>query len=346
MKFDLLTTTQDGGCSAKLSAAKLAEVLKGLPATRHERLLVGIETHDDAGVYKLTDEIALIQTTDFFPPVCRDPFEFGQIAAANALSDVYAMGGVPLTAMNLAMFPSRKIPLEVLGEIFRGGADKVNEAGAVVVGGHTIDDDPPKFGLAVTGIVHPDRIITNSAARAGDALVLSKPIGSGVIIAGERVQEARGEDYRRALDNMKMLNDRAARIMQAYDVRCATDVTGFGLAGHASKMAAASNVSIRIHAGSVPLLPGSPELAELGCLPGAAFRNQEFVEQRGSFSSGVAYSLKMLLCDAQTSGGLLMCVAGGKASVVVEKLRACGYEAAAIVGEVIEKSQSDIFVEC
>jgi selenide, water dikinase len=345
MNFDLLTTIEDGGCSAKLSAAKLAEVLKDLPATRHERLLVGIETHDDAGVYKLTDDIALIQTTDFFPPVCSDPFEFGQIAAANALSDVFAMGGTALTAMNLAMFPSRKIPLEVLGEIFKGGAQKVNEAGAVVVGGHTIDDDPPKFGLAVTGIVHPDRIITNSAARAGDLLVLSKPIGSGVIIAGKRVGEAKEEHYRQTLGNMKQLNDHGARLMQSFNVRCATDITGFGLLGHARKMAIASNVSIRLKALSVPLLPGALDLAAIGCLPGAAFRNQEFAQQHCSFSPRVEYSLQMLLFDAQTSGGLLMCVPSRTAVSMVENLKKSGYYGAAIVGEVVEKTQSDIFVE-
>jgi selenide,water dikinase len=243
------------------------------------------------------------------------------------------------------MFPSRKIPLEVLGEIFKGGANKVNEAGAVIVGGHTIDDDPPKFGLAVTGIVHPDRIITNSAARARDVLVLSKPIGSGIILAGKRVGEAKEEHYRRALDNMKTLNDHGARLMQSFGVRCATDITGFGLLGHARKLAVASNVSIRLRGASVPLLPGAMDLAQLGCLPGAAFRNQEFVEQWCSFSSRIAYGLKMLLCDAQTSGGLLMCIPAPKAALMVEQLKASGYYGAAIIGEVLEKSQRDIFIE-
>jgi selenide, water dikinase len=345
MTFDLLTTIEDGGCSAKLSASKLAEVLKDLPAIRHERLLVGIETHDDAGVYKLTDDIALIQTVDFFPPICQDPFEFGQIAAANALSDVFAMGGVALTAMNLAMFPSGRIPLEVLGEIFKGGAQKVNEAGALLVGGHTINDAPPKYGLSVTGTVHPDKIITNGAARKGDAIVLSKPIGAGIIIAGKRIGEAREEHYRQGLDKMKKLNDEGSRLMQSLGVRCATDVTGFGLLGHGMKMAIASNVSLRFMSSSVPVLPGALSLAQLGCLPGAAFRNLEFIEHGCAFSSRIDYGHKMLLCDAQTSGGLLMCIPAEKAESMVGNLKQAGYVGAAIVGEVIAKEKYDIFVD-
>jgi selenide,water dikinase len=338
MPFDLLTTVEYGGCSAKLSALKLAEVLKDIPSPRHERLLVGIETHDDAGVYKLTENIAIIQTVDFFPPICSDPFEFGQIAAANALSDVYAMGGTALTALNLMMFPSNKIPLDVLADILKGGLQKVTEAQALIVGGHTIDDYPPKYGLSVTGVIHPSRIITNARARPGDALILAKPIGTGVIIAGRRIGETRPEDYQAALDSMKLLNKNGALVMQEFNVRCATDITGFGLLGHALKMAQGSSVTLRIHAEAVPFLSGAFELADKGCIPGAAFRNREFIADYCGFGPSVDYTRKMLLCDAQTSGGLFMCVAKKTAGDVVEKLKAAGYSQAAQVGEVIDKN--------
>jgi len=345
MPFDLLTTVEYGGCSAKLSASKLAEVLKDIPTPRHERLLVGIETHDDAGVYKLTDDIAIIQTVDFFPPVCSDPYEFGQIAAANALSDVYAMGGTPVTAMNLMMFPSNKIPLEVLGEILKGGLQKVTEAGALVVGGHTIDDYPPKYGLSVTGVIHPDRIITNAKARPGDKLLLAKPIGTGVIIAGKRIGEAREEDHQAALDSMKRLNKNAALVMQESGVVCATDITGFGLLGHALKMARGSSATIRIHAASVPIFSGAFALADMGCIPGASFRNREFIGEHCAFDPTVGHALKMLLCDAQTSGGLFFCAAPEKAEDVLGKLIDSGYPQAAEVGEVIDKTDKDLLVD-
>jgi selenide,water dikinase len=344
MKFDLLTTVESGGCSAKLSASKLAEVLKDIPTPRHERLLVGMETHDDAGVYKLTDDIAIIQTVDFFPPVCSDAFEFGQIAAANALSDVYAMGGTPVTALNLMMFPSTRVPLEVLAEILKGGMQKVNEAGAIIVGGHTIDDYPPKYGLAVTGTVHPERVITNAAARAGDVLVLTKPIGSGVIIAGNRIGEVSAADYQNALDTMKLLNKNGAQVMQEFAVRCATDITGFGLLGHARKMALASKATLKIRSTAVPFLPGAFELADKGCIPGAAFRNQEFIEHGCRFHPALDFTGKMLLCDAQTSGGLLMCAPAQAAETLIEKLAAAGYPRAAIIGEVVDKENTDLVV--
>src|SRR3989339_2121164 len=219
MAFDLLTTVEYGGCSAKLSPQHLAQALQGLVIPKNDRVLVDIETHDDAGVYKISDTMALIQTTDFFSPICSDPFEFGQIAAANALSDVYAMGGAPLTALNLVMFPSNKIPLDVLRDILAGGLDKVNEAGAVILGGHTIDDYPPKYGLAVTGTIHPDKIITNAAAKPGDVLLLTKPIGSGIIMAGKRIGEIEMDKYQPILESMKQLNKEGSRLMQKFGVK-------------------------------------------------------------------------------------------------------------------------------
>jgi selenide,water dikinase len=286
-RFDLLTTVDQGGCSAKLPADQLAEVLKALPELRDDRLLVDASTHDDAGVYKLTDELAIIQTVDFFPPLCSDPYEFGQIAAANALSDVYAMGGQPITAMNIVMFPAFGIPLAVLGEILRGGMERVATAGAVMAGGHTIADSPPKYGLSVTGVVHPARVVTNAAARPGDALVLTKPIGTAILLAGPKTGLAAAGDVRAAMNSMKQLNREGAEVMQRHGVRAATDITGFSLLGHARGMARASGVTLRIRAADVPLLPGAFDLADAGCLPGACFRNQTALDADLSFAPGI-----------------------------------------------------------
>ncbi len=344
IEFDLLKTVEYGGCSAKLSADDLAEALRDLPRVDDDRLLVGISTHDDAGVYRLTDDLAMIQTTDFFPPICSDPYEFGQIAAANALSDVFAMGGVALTALNLVMFPREGVPLSVLRAILRGGTDKVTESGAVVIGGHTITDESLKYGLAVTGTVHPDRIITNTSARPGELLVLTKPLGTGAIVAGRRMGEVRRPDYQAALDGMKLLNKSGAEVMQKFNVACAKDVTGFGLLGHCLEIARASRVTLKIEAAKVPILPGAYEVVEMGCIPGAAFRNQAFVEQESSFSPGLDYNRKMLLLDPQTSGGLLMTVPQGTVDAVLEALREKGYPGSTVIGEVLPGSGRSLVI--
>jgi len=343
-RFDLLTTVEQGGCSAKLPADQLAEVLKALPELRDDRLLVDASTHDDAGVYKLTDELAIIQTLDFFPPLCSDPYEFGQIAAANALSDVYAMGGQPITAMNIVMFPALGIPLAVLGEILRGGMERVAAAGAVMAGGHTIADSPPKYGLSVTGVVHPARVVTNAAARPGDALVLTKPIGTAIVLAGHKTGLAASDDVRAAMDSMKQLNREGAAVMQRHGVRAATDITGFSLLGHARGMARASGVTLRIRAADVPLLPGAFDLADAGCLPGACFRNQTALDADLSFAPGIGYTQKMVLLDAQTSGGLLMCVPPDRVAAVLDELRAAGYPRSACVGEAIPAGKARVEV--
>lgn len=330
--FDLLTTVEQGGCSAKLPPDVLFKALGSLDPQTDPNLMVGINTGDDAGVYRLTDDIALIETTDFFPPVCSDPYDFGQIAAANALSDVYAMGGRVLTVMNLVMFPATGIPFEVLHEIVRGGQDKVREAGGIVVGGHTIADYPPKYGLAVTGTVHPDRLVDNSKAEPGQVLILTKPIGTGTLVAAQRLGQASPEDYERALDSMKQLNREAAVIMQEFGVRAATDVTGFGLLGHALNIARASNVTIEIEAEKVPLLPGVLQLIDAGCIPGAAFRNQGHVEDDTEFASGLPYALKMLTLDPQTSGGLLICVTPERVEKILAELHSRGCPNAAVIG--------------
>jgi selenide,water dikinase len=315
-----------------------------MPKVNHERLLVDISTHDDAGVWKLTDNIALIQTTDFFPPVCSDPYEFGQIAAANALSDVYAMGGQPINALNIVMFPQARIPLEVLRDILRGGSDKVAESGAVIVGGHTINDYPPKYGLAVTGTAHPSKITTNSAAIPGESLILTKAIGTGAVVAGQRINEIDRKTYQSTLDSMKQLNKCGADLVHDFAIRCATDITGFGLLGHAVKLANASNLSIELNAGAVPLLDDAYRLVEMGCIPGAAFRNQEFAEEHCTFSLGLDYNLKMLLFDPQTSGGLLFTVANDRAHAAVDVLRRTGYPQASVIGTTIARASKAIFI--
>jgi selenide,water dikinase len=339
-KFDLLSMVEYGGCSAKLPAKDLEKALSGLPKSIHKNLLVDTETHDDAGVYKISDDVALIQTTDFFPPVCSDPYEFGQIAAANALSDVYAMGGEVLTALNIVMFPATA-PMEVLKEILHGGTDKVIEAGGVIVGGHTIVDAIPKYGLAVTGIVHPEKIITNAAAKPGDVLLLTKPLGAGIIMAGKRIGETSEENYKTVLNSMKQLNKQSAVIMQKYGVKCATDITGFGLLGHALKLAVASNVTIKIDASSVPFFKGVRELLELGCIPSACFRNLEYVEEHCKFESALSYNNKMLMLDAQTSGGMLICCPFGKELQIQEDLKKAGYLQTSIIGEVQKKADTN-----
>jgi len=336
--FDLLTTVEYGGCSAKLAPGRLAEVLKDLHQPAHADLLVDISTHDDAGVYRIDADTALIQTLDFFPPVCSDPRTFGRIAAANALSDVYAMGGRVLTAMNIVGFPATRIPLEVLAEILAGGQEKVLEAGGLMVGGHTIDDWPPKYGLSVTGVVHPQRVIVNAGLRPGLALILAKPLGTGTLVAGQRTGLAQESDYQAALATMQQLNRAGAEIMQALEVKAATDITGFGLLGHAMQMADSSGVTLRIQASRVPLLPGAYALAEAGCLPGAMFRNLDYVEKQVHFAPGLDYSLKMLLLDPQTSGGLFFGVAPERADDALARLRDAGYTAAALIGETVKRA--------
>lgn len=338
MSFDLLTTVEYGGCSAKISADELSDLLGAIPLLKDANVMVDIENHDDAGVYRISEQMALIVTTDFFPPVCSDAFEFGEIAAANSLSDVYAMGGAPLLVLNLNMFPSQSVPLSVLRDILEGGQSKINESGALTMGGHTIEDLTPKYGLAVVGTVHPDKVITNAGMKIGQKLILTKPLGSGVLMAAHRLGMAREADYRQAIDGMKQLNDVGAKLMQKYGVRGATDVTGFGLLGHISKMAKASGVAMRIDSTAVPLLPQVAELLDDGCIPGAAFKNLDFVRGVVSIGSGVSLASKMACADAQTSGGLLMGVDSDVAQDMLRELRQGKYPHSAIIGEVVASS--------
>lgn len=345
MKVDLLQMVESGGCSAKISPKQLEEILKYLPLHEDPNILVNIDTHDDAGVYKINDDLALVFTTDFFPPVCSDPYEFGQIAAANSISDVYAMGGDPVIALNIMMFPAEKLPLKAYTKILKGGYDKASEAGVKIIGGHTIDDFPPKYGLAVIGYIHPEKIITNAGAKPGDSLILTKPVGTGTILAGQKLGMANDKDINEAKRLMKLLNKSGAGVMKKFNIKGATDITGFGLAGHALKMAKASNVTICLNMKLVPLIGDVYRLTDEGCIPGASFRNLDFAEPDTNFDPELDYNLKMLAFDAQTSGGLLMSVHSGSVNEVLAVLKSEGLRYSAVIGRVKELEDKFLYLE-
>ena len=336
---------ESGGCSAKIPPKQLEEVLKLLPLSSDPDILVNIDTHDDAGVYRVNDELALVLTTDFFPPVCSDPYEFGQIAAANSVSDVYAMGGTPVVALNIMMFPSAKLPVEVYTQILKGGYDMASQAGVRIIGGHTIDDYPPKYGLAVVGYIHPHKIITNAGAQPGDALILTKPVGTGVLLAGQRMGMTSEEDLKAATDLMKQLNRSGADVMKKYDIRGATDITGFGLAGHALKMAKASKVTFRINMKKVPLIGHTYDLVDAGCIPGVSFTNLDFAEPDTHFAEDLDYNLKMIAFDAQTSGGLLFCAPDRLKNMIIKDLRKEGFQYSEVIGYVTEPDRKILYLD-
>jgi selenide,water dikinase len=307
------------GCAAKLGLGDLSEALKGVPHQTDPRLLVGRETFDDAGVFLLAPDLALVQTVDFFAPIVDDPYLFGQIAAANALSDVYAMGGEPLTALNIVGFPAGTLGLDVLGRILQGGQDKVHEAGALVVGGHTIIDEELKFGVAVTGRAHPDRLLANSAARPGDRLVLTKALGTGLLATAEKAG-ALGQAEADALhESMRALNAQASRVALALGVRCATDVTGFALLGHASHVARASGVTVALDPARVPTLSGAREAWRDGRRTGGAERNLAYLRDRVEWN-GASEEDRAILLDPQTSGGLLVAIPAERAGEYVARV--------------------------
>jgi selenide,water dikinase len=295
---------------------------------------VGSDLADDAAVIRLTTDLALIQTVDFFTPILDDPYLFGQVAAANALSDVYAMGGRPLCALNIVGFPAGTMGFEVLGEILRGGQDKVTEAGALLVGGHSIDDPVIKYGLAVSGLVHPDRVITNAGARAGDRLVLTKPLGTGVIATAIKGGLAEPGVVDRMVGVMTALNRPAGEAMIETEITGATDVTGFGLLGHALELARASGVRLVIEAGRVPIIEGVTELASMGLIPAGTFRNRDFCRHAMGVAEDVDPLRLDLLADAQTSGGMLICVPDEKLGPLLESLDRHGALCAEVIGRV------------
>ena len=306
------------------------------------RLIVGIETADDAGVYQINETTALIQTLDFFTPIVDDPYMFGQIAAANSLSDVYAMGGKPLTAMNIVAFPMGCLPAEALGEILKGGQDKVIEAGAVIVGGHTIDDSEPKYGLSVTGIVHPNKIWKNDGARPGDLLILTKAIGTGVLATAARA-EMYPEGNLASMDSMLTLNRKAAEVAMNYTIHACTDITGFGLLGHIYEMASGSGVAMKIQSAAIPLLMDAAEAAAMGLVPGGAYANREYLTTV-TINPSVPVNIQDLCFDPQTSGGLLFSVPSNVAVALLMALQSAGIGQSAIIGEVTQEGRGEIYV--
>jgi selenide,water dikinase len=317
-------------------------VLSKLPRITDPNVLVGIDTADDAGVYRLNDETALIQTLDFFTPIVDDPYLFGQIAATNSLSDVYAMGGKPLTAMNIVTFPICQLPPEVLLAILSGGQQKIAEAGAVMLGGHTIDDDEPKYGLSVTGVVHPDKVLTNAGARPGDALILTKAIGTGVLYTALKA-ELFPDGVAAAAASMTQLNRYAAEVMERFPVHACTDITGFGLLGHAFELAVGSAVDLELDSRAVPLLPDAAAAAGMGLVPAGAYANRDYLKQV-NFQPEVPVNLQDLLFDPQTSGGLLISLAEDLAANLLAELHAAGVAVAACIGRVTGKGTGKIDV--
>ena len=296
----------------------------------HADLLVGTSTADDAGVFRIAPDLALVQTVDFFTPIVDDAFQFGAIAAANALSDVYAMGGEPKTALNVACFPQSGVPLEVLTDILRGGLAKAEEAGVVVVGGHTVIDEEIKFGMAVTGLVHPDRILRNVGARPGDALVLTKALGTGIVATALKRGAGSPAEHAAAIESMAALNAAAARVLRGFEVHACTDVTGFGLFGHAYEVAHGSGVRLALVAERLPLLPGARALAAAGHLTGGCQRNREWLADDVEMAPGVPADLAEVAWDPQTSGGLLVAVPAATAPRLLDAFRAAGVRAATI----------------
>lgn len=306
--------------------------MEGLPLEDDPNLLVGRETSDDAGVYRLSEDVALVQTVDFITPVVNDPYDFGRIAAANALSDVYAMGGRPLTAMNVVCFPVKSMDKAILREILRGGLEKIHEAGAALVGGHSVEDSEIKYGLSVTGLVHPDRVLTNAGVKPGDALILTKPLGTGVLATAIKAGLISGEAQKRAIETMAALNKKAAEIMAEHPVNGCTDVTGFGLLGHTLEMATGSKVTITLFAENIPLLPEVMGSVQIGLVPAGSFSNRNFCAHQICKPEAIDPLLLDILADAQTSGGLLISLPEDRAPALLNDLKAGGVPDAAIIG--------------
>jgi selenide,water dikinase len=324
----------------------LAQVLRHVPVLTDPRILVDASTRDDAAVYQLAPDRAIVATVDFFTPIVDDAYDFGRIAAANAFSDLYAMGATPLFALNLVGWPRDKLPYDLLGEVLRGGADIAQEAGAFVVGGHSVDDPEPKYGMVAIGEAHPNHIVTLARARAGDVLVLTKPIGTGVLSTALKRDLATAADLAPAVKSMTTLNAGGARAMRAAGgaVHAATDVTGFGLLGHLHNMLAASGMSAELDAASVPLLPQAMELAERGAIPGGTKRNREALESFVKFGAEVPEPLRVLLFDAQTSGGLLIAVESDRATALVTALEREQTPAAARIGRIVRGTSGTVTV--
>jgi selenide,water dikinase len=337
----LTTLAATAGCAAKIGQADLLAALAHLPPADDPRVLVGLQTGDDAAVVRLSDDLALVETVDIFTPIVDDPFDFGRIAAANALSDVYAMGGKPLSALGFVAWPVETVGVAPLGEVLRGAAEVCAQAGIAIAGGHSIVDREPKFGLFVTGTVHPDKAVRNAGARPGDVLVLTKPLGTGVLTTAVKRGKLAPEGLSEAIGWMTTLNAAAAAAMVEVEVHAATDVTGYGLLGHLGSMLRASSqaggeaIGAHIELAAVPWLPGACDLAEAGLCPGGSRRNLEFAAPRTRFADHVAESMRLLLADAQTSGGLLMAVPPARLADLLMALERRAVAVRAVIGQVV-----------
>jgi cysteine desulfurase len=344
-EIKLTKYTHGMGCACKIRPQYLEKVLKDLPPVCDKNVLVGADKNDDAAVYKINNETAIVQTVDFFTPVVDDPYYFGAIAAANALSDVYAMGAKPLFALNIVGFPDNRLPMQVLKDILRGASDKATEAGTSVLGGHTVEDTEPKFGMVVTGIIHPEKVITNSNAQPGDVLILTKPIGTGIISTAVKNGLASPEQAAAARDVMAALNAKAAEVMMSFPVNACTDVTGFGLIGHLKEMVEGSQVTAELFSEKVPLIAGIKDLVLAGAIPGGTKNNLEFVAHITKWSSNITDLMQLILCDAQTSGGLLIALPEKDGHALQSQLKAAGVDTAEIIGRITNGGDKKILVK-
>lgn len=317
--------TKTGGWAAKIGPGALSEILSSLPKMKDENLLVGIDTSDDGAVYKLSDDIALIQTLDFFTPIVDDPYTFGQIAAANSLSDIYSMGGVPTVALNIVCFPSC-LDYSILGEILKGGADKVLEAGAVIVGGHSVQDNEPKYGLSVSGTVHPDKILKNCGCQDDDIVILTKPLGVGIINTATKAELASKEAVTKSIEYMKLLNKYACEIIVKHKITACTDITGFGLMGHLYEMAEGSNKSIELYKDLIPYISEAKEYAKMGIVPGGAYTNKDYIKEKYNLTNVEGW-LEDIIFDPQTSGGLLFTCSKTEGEKILKEFREKNIEA-------------------
>lgn len=319
-------------------------MLRHLPKIKDKRVLIGYNSVDDAGVYKLNKDLALVQTVDFFPPVVDDPYDFGQIAAANALSDIYAMGGKPVSALNIVGYPKKFLPLSCLEEILKGGADKTREAGVPIIGGHTLKTEEPIYGLTVNGVIHPKKIVTNTGAKPGDLLILTKPLGIGIITTGIKQNKSPKKVVREAVKVMSELNKSASEVMLKFGVKACTDITGFGFLGHLWEMVSASKTGARIFLSRIPVIDYAWKLAEKRIVPGGTISNRNFMENKVDWEKDICEEAKIVLCDAQTSGGLLISISKKKAQRLLQFLRKKGVKKSCIVGEIIKDKRCRIRV--
>jgi len=327
-----------------MGPADLHKALEGLALRPDPNVIVGMETAEDAGVYRLSDDLAIIQTLDFFTPIVDDPYTFGQVAAANALSDVYAMGGTPLTAMNIVCFPINSMDVSILRDILAGGLERIHEAGVSLVGGHSVEDQELKYGLSITGTIHPQKVVLNQGAKVGDGLVLTKPLGTGIVNTALKRGRAGEAAVARVVESMITLNRQASEMMRTAEVHACTDITGFGLLGHACEMITGADVGMVIDSSRISFFPEAKDLAEEGMIPGGLQRNRDYNRCMVEMSDGVPRFMQDILYDPQTSGGLLIAVPQAEAQSLAERMRREGIEAAAVVGEVVVEPKGRIVV--